>query len=515
MTAKPDKLRLFYPSRDLSAHGEPLPERTVLSGSLNTIVTNSITQESGYWDGAIGFFTAESNNILRGLFFHVQKWTAGEDGSPGTLQLTQTLPVTPVSTDQFRLFKGGKYISSQEVPGLKVSGKQPEFDVVTGTNITGIQIKKASPVLGEGTLTLNYTASTKSLQLKMGSDDYGSPVAFSANGTYVLYDVNDNGWIEVTVNYAALPTSNRTDTFTLLIPKCIFVPNIEAYDAADPNGRNRYYLIGARNISTDGNEMMSGFGVWCEQPTPTTAIIQSGQPNQNVAATIILTAAPSDWPLKGFWIHNKTKGDYRFVLNRVANKLYTKAVENMILNFTMINQSFEQNPLIVGTNYSLGAYNSAYYLNNNITLIGIIITSGNLELMNASGFLIFNKYNTDGNYIFKEGAGTGQYVATYSSRNYSARHTATLAWAVNDVLEVVSELDLAQDINGATLLDPPNEYTLPAMNLEFKPALTLDDRLMADSLEIGEQKAFWIRQNILPNVPAHEAVLGALNFSWY
>jgi hypothetical protein len=50
MTAKPDKLRLFYPSRDLSAHGEPLPDRTVLSGSLNTIVTESMTQESGYWE---------------------------------------------------------------------------------------------------------------------------------------------------------------------------------------------------------------------------------------------------------------------------------------------------------------------------------------------------------------------------------------------------------------------------------------------------------------------------------
>jgi hypothetical protein len=82
MTAKPDKLRLFYPSRDLAAHGEPLPNRTILSASLNTIVTESIEQESGYWDGAVGFFTAESNSVLRGLFFHVQKWTAG------TLQLT-------------------------------------------------------------------------------------------------------------------------------------------------------------------------------------------------------------------------------------------------------------------------------------------------------------------------------------------------------------------------------------------------------------------------------------------
>jgi hypothetical protein len=77
---------------------------------------------------------------------------------------------------------------------------------------------------------------------------------------------------------------------------------------------------------------------------------------------------------------------------------------------------------------------------------------------------------------------------------------------------VVSELDVAQDTNGVTLLDSPNEYTAPATNLQFKPALTLDDRLMADSLEIGEQKAFWVRQNILPNVPAHETVLGGVKF---
>jgi hypothetical protein len=82
----------------------------------------------------------------------------------------------------------------------------------------------------------------------MGNDDYGISVAFTENGTYCVYDIYENGWIDVTVNYASLPTSNKTDTFTLLIPKGIFIPNIEAYDAADPNGRDRYYLIGARNI---------------------------------------------------------------------------------------------------------------------------------------------------------------------------------------------------------------------------------------------------------------------------
>ena len=514
MTAKPDKLRLFYPSRDLSAHGEPLPVRSVLSGSLNTIVTESMTQESGYWDGALGFFTAESSSVLRGLFFHVQKWTAGEDGSPGTLLLTQTLPATPVSTDKFRLFKGGKYISSQEVPGLKVSGKQPEFDTVTGTNITGLQIKKASPVLGEGTLTLNYTAATKSLQIKMGSDDYGISVTFTENGTYCIYDVYENGWIDVTVNYASLPTSNKTDTFTLLIPKGIFIPNIEAYDAADPNGRDRYYLIGARNISTDGNDTMSGFGVWCEQPTPTTAVLQSGQPGTSAAATIILTAVPTDWPLKGFWIHNKTKGDYRFILNRIGNKLYTKAVANMILDFTMRDQTFDQSPFIIGTNYIISSGGTYPSYSNNLMLTGMMITSGNLESRNAKGKLIFNNYFNSCTYLFKS-SDTSQYVATLSGQNYSARNTATLSWAVNDIVEVVSELDIAQDANGITLLDPPDEYTVPATDLPFKPALTLDDRFMADSLEIGEQKAFWVRQNILPNVPAHEAVLGALNFSWY
>jgi hypothetical protein len=80
-----------------------------------------------------------------------------------------------------------------------------------------------------------------------------------------------------------------------------------------------------------------------------------------------------------------------------------------------------------------------------------------------------------------------------SGQNYSARNTATLSWAVNDIVEVVSELDIAQDANGITLLDPPDEYTVPATDLPFKPALTLDDRFMADSLEIGEQKAFWVR----------------------
>ena len=203
MTASAHELGLYFTSRDLSAHGQPLPDRTVVSASPLQITTNSITQPTGYWDGATGFFTENAPDVLKGLFFHVRSWTAGTGGNPGTLQLYGSLPVVPSADAVFRLCKGGKFASSQEIPGLTVSGKQPEFNPASHASLPGITITKASPGLGEGTLSINTNNRSLSAQITTATG-FGTPVPLTGNvNGLVLYTGGGEGWVRLNVNYAA------------------------------------------------------------------------------------------------------------------------------------------------------------------------------------------------------------------------------------------------------------------------------------------------------------------------
>jgi len=73
MIPTPDKLGLYYPSKDLASDGAALPDRLVIAGSTAlTIMTNSITQATGYWNGALGFFCGSTTQQeLKGKTFHV------------------------------------------------------------------------------------------------------------------------------------------------------------------------------------------------------------------------------------------------------------------------------------------------------------------------------------------------------------------------------------------------------------------------------------------------------------
>jgi hypothetical protein len=258
-------------------------------------MTDSITQSTGYWNGATGFFTEDAPDVLRGFFFHVRSWTAGTGNNPGTLHLYGSLPISPPAGTIFRLCKGGKYASHQEIPGLMVSGKQPEFNPVSHASLPGITVIKASPSLGEGILSININSWAISAQISTATG-YGTPVPLTESMSELVISTGGNeGWVRLNVNYAATPTTNVTGTFTLQIPKGILLPDVEADDAADPHGRLRYYCVAARNNSA--NDTISALGAWTPPLGSETALLQS-----LVNETITLTTTPSSWPLKGFWI---------------------------------------------------------------------------------------------------------------------------------------------------------------------------------------------------------------------
>ena len=263
MTAPAHQLGLYFTSRDLTAHGQPLPDRTVATASALQLSTNSITQATGYWDGAIGFFTADAPEVLRGHFFHVRTWTAGTGDNPGTLHLYGTLPVVPPPGTVFRLCKGGRFASSQEIPGLCASGRQPEFSPVSHSSLPGITVTKVAPSLGEGTLTIRSNARSISAQITTATG-HGPAVQLTENvNDLVLYTGGNEGWVRLNVNFAQTTNAaNVTGTFTLQIPKGVPIPDVEADDASGPHGR----LVGQRHAGASLGPEHCRYRKWCHIP---------------------------------------------------------------------------------------------------------------------------------------------------------------------------------------------------------------------------------------------------------
>lgn len=501
MTTPVHELGLYFTSRDLTAHGQPLPDRVVAEASTVQITTESIAQETGYWDGATGFFTDEAPDVLKGYFFHVRSWTAGTDDAPGTLQLYGSLPATPPTGSVFRLCKGGKHASSQEIPGLTVSGKQPEFNPVSHASLPGITVTKASSGLGEGTLTLRSNAKAVSVQIS-STTGYGPSVQLTEGvNDLVLYTGGSEGWVRLNVDFQATTNSNVTGTFTLRIPKGVLVPDVEADDAVAPSGRLRYFCVAARNNSEA--DTVSALGAWTPPLGPETATIQT------VAADVItLATEPTSWPLKGFWVRKVSQNSFRYVANRSGNKLYLKALSRASYNFfNGTAQLILGDPLVWNntTGNSLG------------TLLDLRITSGSLASGNAAGTLMTSTYYSLSSGIAYNGrtktmaCSMNAGAMSYCDRNFTPPGT----WVANDVLEAVSDLDLVAIPGGSTFYDPAAVTEKPQIDMMFRPGHNIDERAISGSLAPGEYAAFWMQQHILPNVPAKAAITGALDFSWY
>ena len=169
-TPTADKLRIYFPSKYLSVDDDPLTEYVAdAGGSVRTIVDAALVQAADYWNGAVGFFEGDTTTAaLQGEFFHVRDFDAATD----TLTLSRDLPGVPVAGDTYRLVLGGNWRSSHETFGMTVSGDLPELLPVAGTNITGLTVKKASGLLGAGTLSLFYDQSEDLLYAKMGAEEF-------------------------------------------------------------------------------------------------------------------------------------------------------------------------------------------------------------------------------------------------------------------------------------------------------------------------------------------------------
>ncbi|MGL6195835.1 MAG: hypothetical protein ACRC2T_13545, partial [Thermoguttaceae bacterium] len=330
-----DMVGLYYASRDLSAPEATPPDRFAGSdSSLLVINVPGLTQPDNFWNGATGFFSGGSTTAsLRGVTFHVRKWELATK----KLTLASALPIAPAGGDIFKLFKGGKYASNQEILSMKISGKQPEVDPITCVQTTGVTVKKASGLLGEGTLQIYYVATTKTISIRMGtSGSYGPEVILTGNTTNLpLYTADLSGYILVDITYASLRASSAyTESLTLSYPKGNFVPNCEGYETNDGVGRTRYHLAVVKNKSVNVTDTMSALAIWTGKPTGTTSYPTTTFAPSYTASQAITVSNASTWPTRGFWIRNRTKNDLRYVDYRSGNTLYTKPILWGTLQFT-------------------------------------------------------------------------------------------------------------------------------------------------------------------------------------
>ena len=231
MTTTPtaDKLRPFYPGKNIGSHNAALPTYTADAACTAALIKDAaLVEADGYWDGAIGWCTGNTTAAIKGAWFHVRSFTTA-----GGLVLSRNLPAAPAAGDTYRLILGGGFASAQEVMGMMGGGVQPELDDVVGTNITGLTVNKLGANLGECTLTAFFDQSESLLFLKRDSEEYGVGVTTAGNPTNAIaYIADGQGWMQFTIVTASLPVGDETDTVTVTYPYGTMTPDYEGDETA-------------------------------------------------------------------------------------------------------------------------------------------------------------------------------------------------------------------------------------------------------------------------------------------
>ncbi len=310
-----DKLRAYYSYKLGVGDGNVSPELTVDSAGVNYIVDATLTQANDFWNGAIIRFEADTTTAsLRSTYHHVQDFVAADD----KLIFAHDMPATPDNTDTFRIFFGGSYRTSHEIPGLTASGL---------SSVTGVTIDHAAYINGVGNGLLEFDSNIGGNEsLRWTAPDDANPGAWvdvsGAGGgtTYNLFSEDPDRFLEVTAVFAALPVGDESDTIALAQPEGILIPDFEGYEF-DGSGKVRYHLVPVKN--NDGADDMTDLRVWVEPSDDGTDSTTTTTRDSTSGALGITNA--DDWPERSFWVFNSTRTDCRFVYYRSGNTCYCAA----------------------------------------------------------------------------------------------------------------------------------------------------------------------------------------------
>ena len=503
-TPTADKLRLFYGSKDAGSDGGAIQAFEADAGSsISQIVDTALTEANDYWNGAVGWFDGDTTTAaLRGHFFHVEDFVAASDA----LLPFKDFPAAVVDTDSGKLALGGLWCSDTEIMALTLDGDQPELETVTGTDITGLTITKASAYLGEGTLSIFFDQSEELLFIKMGSEGYGVGLDVSGDVTdAIVLDEDDEGWIQVTVVNGSLPIGDETDTFTTARPNGTLIPDYEGDETRNGlGGKTRYRLVVASN--EDGSDTMIDLEVYADKPAGTDTTIAATGTLTTAAGNFPATDA-SDWPTRGFWVRDNTvnggSGDCRFCKYRSGNTLYFDAVDWATLDFDQ-----GDNEISVGDTIE-DATSGATAIVDQITL-----SSGSWAGADAAGDMILKE--VDGTFGNNNNILVGVTVSAVADGDsvLSLRGYTATTWSATDAIEVMPDIDLGIDAaSGDSFEDPADEVSAPS-GVTFTSPDSTTDAIDMGALSSGDIYGVWIREWIMDPHRARSDVTGDLLFDW-
>lgn len=312
-TPTAEKLTFNFASTYLASDGGTITQRTSTStGTTTTLIATGLTEADDFWNGAMGWFDpATSTSALQGKFFHIRDFDAASD----MLTLAQGLPATPAIGDTFRLILGGNYRGNVEGYGLTADGNLPELVTTSGSNITGLTIKKIGAACLEGTLSVFFDQSALTLQIKMDSQGYGATLDVSSDVTgEPVFLADENGYVTVDVTNASLPVGDATDTYTVTVPEDTFVPDYQGYETT--SGKDRYRLLVLKNIDTVDD--MASLIVWCDKPDGADTTVATAEVVTIAAGSASLTDA-STHPSASYWLYNVDLDDLRYIQSRNGN----------------------------------------------------------------------------------------------------------------------------------------------------------------------------------------------------
>lgn len=157
---------------------------------------------------------------------------------------------------------------SNSTPALSIGGDISSVEIlsqtVTGlTTITGVTIADGVGN-SEGTGTLTYTSSTTSLTWTPPSGSAGTAVDVGTNGTYFIQGGNNGGGLRITVVAASLPTSNVSNTLTVVnLEEKFFADTTKAESLA---GVTKYRCFAVKN--QHATLPIVGIKLWVAENTP-------------------------------------------------------------------------------------------------------------------------------------------------------------------------------------------------------------------------------------------------------
>ncbi len=503
-TPTTDKLRAYYPSKYLAADGGTLTQFTAdAGGSANTIVDAALTEADDYWNGAVGWFNGNTTTVaLRGQFFHVKDFDAATD----RLTLSRDLPATPPAGDTFRLALGGNYRSSKEIPGLLVGGELPEEISITGTNVTGLTIKKASPKLGAGTLSVHYDNTLNELTIKMDSQFYGTGLDVSSDVTDgIVFAEDGHAYLQVDVVNASLPASDQTDTWTLSFPMGTLTPDYEGYETKNEvGGKTRYRLEVIKN--TDGADAMTDVVTYTGRPAGNATAIAVGGSLGTAEGSLALENA-TGWPTKGFWIKNTSislgAGDCRYVKSRSGNTLNCMAVDWATLGFDAGTTEIERGHTITGGTSGATA-----------VVDQVTVASGSWAGNDAAGSLILK--NITGTFANDENLQVSASTVAVADGNSTLRLRgyAALSWSAGDTIELMGDIDIGLDAPSTNQFESPADEAQAPAGVAFQDAPSYSKGLSIGSLASSSIYGVWRREWIMDPHSARDGIDADTFYAW-